>query len=51
MSMGRFKLRDHLRRHTKERLFACPWCGNLYVNKTKFIDHVNRQSDAKGEFE
>lgn len=46
-SMAKFKLRDHLRTHTKERLFACPCCGNLYVNKTKFIDHVNRQADRK----
>jgi len=46
-SMAKYKLRDHLKTHTKERTFACPKCGNLYVNKTKFIDHLNRQSDVK----
>nr|CAB3252835.1 histone H4 transcription factor [Phallusia mammillata] len=42
-SGAKYKLREHLRTHTKERTYACPWCGNLYVNKTKYADHLSRQ--------
>merc|ERR1712018_924123 len=28
--------------HTKEREYACPWCGSLYANRTKLIDHIQR---------
>nr|XP_002121903.3 histone H4 transcription factor [Ciona intestinalis] len=42
--VARSKLKDHTRSHTKEKCYACPWCGNLYVNKTKFTDHFDRQA-------
>ena len=38
-----FKLRDHLRSHSAERIVACPNCGGLFGSKTKFFDHCQRQ--------
>uniref|UniRef100_A0A8C8STS5 C2H2-type domain-containing protein n=1 Tax=Pelusios castaneus TaxID=367368 RepID=A0A8C8STS5_9SAUR len=40
---GRHKLWDHLRTHTQERVVACPSCGTMFSNNTKFFDHVKRQ--------
>ena len=37
------KLRDHMRSHTQEKLLACPTCGGLYSNRTRFFDHCLRQ--------
>lgn len=34
---------DHLRGHSKERLVACPTCGNLFCSRIKLIDHIKRQ--------
>lgn len=45
---GRHKLKGHMTTHTQERCYACPWCGNLYVNKTKLIDHFTRQVGVEG---
>ncbi|XP_066155307.1 histone H4 transcription factor-like [Euwallacea fornicatus] len=39
----RYKLADHLRVHTKERLIACPKCMALFASKTCFSDHRKRQ--------
>lgn len=41
---GRNKLRDHVRSHTQEKLVACPNCGALFANRTKFLDHIKRQT-------
>ena len=38
----RFKLRDHLKSHSAERIVACPNCGGLFGSKTKFFDHCQR---------
>lgn len=38
-----YKLADHLRTHTKERMVACPKCGNMFATKTKLYDHRKRQ--------
>lgn len=35
-------LRDHLRTHTVQKLYACPQCGNLFSTKIKFYDHFLR---------
>lgn len=40
----RFKLREHLRSHTQEKVVACPTCGGMFANNTKFLDHIRRQS-------
>ncbi|XP_051902390.1 histone H4 transcription factor isoform X2 [Hippocampus zosterae] len=46
---GRSKLRDHLRRHTQEKVVACLGCGGMYANNTKFFDHIIRQSGMEGQ--
>lgn len=37
------KLKDHMRSHTQEKLLACPTCGGLFSNRTRFFDHCRRQ--------
>ncbi|XP_077597362.1 histone H4 transcription factor [Stigmatopora nigra] len=46
---GRSKLREHLRSHTQEKVVACPGCGGMYANNTKFFDHIIRQSAMEGQ--
>lgn len=41
---GRSKLREHLRSHTQEKVVACPTCGGMFANNTKFFDHIRRQT-------
>ena len=43
---SRYKLREHLRSHTQEKVIACPTCGGLFSNFTRFTDHINRQQIA-----
>lgn len=43
------KLKEHLRTHTHEKLLACPGCGALFSNRTKFLDHLSRQNEAAYE--
>ncbi|XP_014484535.1 PREDICTED: histone H4 transcription factor [Dinoponera quadriceps] len=38
-----YKLRDHVRCHTKEKIVACPDCGVTFASKTKFHAHCQRQ--------
>ncbi|XP_076750156.1 histone H4 transcription factor [Xylocopa sonorina] len=38
-----YKLRDHMRRHTKEKTAACPDCGATFASNTKFHVHCKRQ--------
>lgn len=40
------RLREHVRVHTKEKMVACPSCGNTFASRTKFIDHRKRQLSA-----
>lgn len=35
-------LREHLRVHTLQKLYACPHCGNFFSTKIKFDDHFLR---------
>ncbi|CAF90591.1 unnamed protein product, partial [Tetraodon nigroviridis] len=41
----RYRLREHMRSHTQERLVACPTCGSMFASNTKFFDHLHRQAD------
>ncbi|XP_013378915.1 histone H4 transcription factor isoform X2 [Lingula anatina] len=43
---SKHKLKEHLRSHTQQKVVACPTCGGLFSNRTKFFDHVKRQSQA-----
>ncbi|XP_017891355.1 histone H4 transcription factor [Ceratina calcarata] len=38
-----YKLRDHVRCHTKEKIVACPDCGATFCSNTKFHIHCKRQ--------
>ncbi|XP_046431100.1 histone H4 transcription factor [Neodiprion fabricii] len=38
-----YKLREHVRCHTKEKMVACPDCGATFASNTKFHDHCKRQ--------
>lgn len=40
----RNKLREHLRSHTQEKVMSCPTCGGMFANRTKFFDHIRRQT-------
>ncbi|XP_028664353.1 histone H4 transcription factor [Erpetoichthys calabaricus] len=46
---SRFKLREHLRSHTQEKVVACPTCGGMFANNTKFFDHIRRQTSIEGQ--
>lgn len=45
----RCKLREHLRSHTQEKVVACPTCGGMFANNTKFLDHIRRQTSLDHE--
>lgn len=38
-----------MRSHTQEKLVACPTCGGMFANNTKFFDHIRRQTSIEGE--
>ncbi|XP_077422181.1 histone H4 transcription factor [Vanacampus margaritifer] len=40
----RYRLREHMRSHTQERLVACPTCGCMFYSNTKLFDHLHRQA-------
>ncbi|XP_029629171.1 histone H4 transcription factor-like isoform X1 [Salmo trutta] len=46
----KYRLREHLRSHTQERLVACPTCGCMFSSNTKFFDHIQRQAQPEGEW-
>lgn len=37
------KIKEHMRSHTQAKQVACPTCGSLFANNTKFVDHLLRQ--------
>lgn len=39
----RAHLRVHLRSHSQEKSISCPFCGSMFGEKYKFIDHIMRQ--------
>lgn len=44
-----YKLREHMRCHTKEKTCACPDCGITFASNTKFHDHCRRQIPIDGK--
>ncbi|XP_056139827.1 histone H4 transcription factor [Lampris incognitus] len=44
----KYRLREHLRSHTQERVVACPTCGCMFSSNTKFFDHLHRQATPEG---
>lgn len=44
----RYRLREHMRSHTQERLVACPTCGSMFSSNTKLFDHLHRQAEPVG---
>jgi uncharacterized C2H2 Zn-finger protein len=44
VTTSKWLLSDHMRVHTKEKIIACPNCGLLFSNNTKYKDHLNRQA-------
>ena len=43
------KLKEHLRVHSQERAVACPVCGGLFTNRSKFYDHCKRQAPEEAQ--
>ncbi|XP_071396713.1 histone H4 transcription factor [Centroberyx affinis] len=43
----KYRLREHLRSHTQERVVACPTCGCMFSSNTKFFDHLHRQAEPQ----
>lgn len=41
---NKYKLKEHVRVHTQEKLIACPDCGGMFANQTKLLDHLSRQN-------
>ncbi|XP_075892400.1 histone H4 transcription factor [Nelusetta ayraudi] len=41
----RYRLREHMRSHTQEKLVACPTCGSMFSSNTKLFDHLHRQAE------
>ena len=48
VAKSKHKLKDHVKSHTQEKVVACPTCGSLFSNTTKFFDHIKRQTDTEG---
>lgn len=40
---NRHRLKEHLPTHTQEKRFGCPNCGNMFTNRTKYLDHLEKQ--------
>lgn len=45
----RYRLREHMRSHTQEKLVACPTCGSMFSSNTKLFDHLHRQAEPNGK--
>ncbi|XP_077861740.1 histone H4 transcription factor-like [Saccoglossus kowalevskii] len=40
---NKYKLKEHLKSHTQEKMYGCCVCGGLFYNRTKYVDHLDRQ--------
>ena len=41
-----YKLKEHCRSHTREKIFACNTCGGMFASRTKLVDHLVRQNSS-----
>ena len=44
-------LKKHVRTHTKEKMIACPYCGETYRENAKFDEHIYKASDHNSSTE
>lgn len=45
-AVNHYKLKEHCRSHTKEKIFACKTCGGMFSSRTKLVDHLVRQNSS-----
>ncbi|CAF1081361.1 unnamed protein product, partial [Didymodactylos carnosus] len=41
-----YRIREHLRHHTQEKIIACPVCGSLFSCGVKFVEHCQLSSNV-----
>lgn len=45
-----YRLSEHVKTHTQEKVIGCPTCGTLFCSRAKFLDHCNRQIPENSKY-